>query len=176
MKYRALAVALICFGSSAICGSAQAAPYFRVYGWDYSAHTFNLSALSHPTLVAGALIDPTNLGNSSGASLLPLVTHSPSDGCILPGVVCEDWTPLAVGASLNAGKVTFDVAPLFNVFPWMVSALKSVTPANSKAAAMLQAAPSAGDPITFSAGPVWEYSQLNNKGYFKVFTGLALHF
>ena len=131
---------------------------------------------SHPQPIVGALIDPVHLGQSSASSLLPIFTHSPKDGCLLPNIVCEDWSPLAVGASLNAGKITFDVAPLANVLPWMQSAGQAVIPVGWSALRSVVDYNPAGDAVTFSAGPVWEYRQLNNKGYFKVFTGLALHF
>lgn len=142
---------------------AQARPYFRPLD------------PSHPQPVAGALLDPSRLGDTSAASLLPLVTHSPADGCLLPTVVCEDWTPLAVGAAMNAGKLTFDVAPLANVLPWMQSAALAIIPAKYDAARRFFA-PGPSGPVTFSAGPVWEYSQRDDRGRFKVFTGLALHF
>jgi len=159
MKKLALAVALICFGSL-----AGAAPYFRPLDF------------SHPQPVVGALLAPEALGNTEGASLLPLLTHSPKDGCLLPSIVCEDWTPLAVGASMNAGKVTFDIAPLANVLPWMQSAGQAIVPTGWKTLRSVVDYDSSGDNLTFSAGPVWEYKQLTNKGYFRVFTGLALHF
>lgn len=143
---------------------ASATPYFRPLDF------------AHPQPIVGALIDPTSLGQSSAASLLPIFTHSPKDGCLLPNIICEDWTPLAVGASMNAGKITFDVAPLANILPWMVSAGQAVVPSGWTALRSILDYSSVGDPITFSAGPVWEYSQLRNKGAFKLFTGLALHF
>lgn len=143
--------------------AAQAAPYFRPIDF------------AHPQPIAGALIDPTNLGQTSGAALLPLITHSPKDGCLLPSIVCEDWTPLAVGASLNAGKLTFDVAPLANVVPWMQNAAGAVVPDSWVVVRKLLSS-NPDSSVTFSSGPVWEYSQLRNKGYFKVFSGLALHF
>lgn len=148
----------------ALIPSAQATPYFRL---------LNLENL-HP--VAGALLAPENLGQSAAAALLPLLTHSPKDGCLLPSIVCEDWTPLAVGASVNAGKITFDVAPLANVLPWMQSLGRSIIPEGWATLRSLVEYNASGDAITFSAGPVWEYQQRTNKGYFRVFTGLALHF
>jgi hypothetical protein len=142
---------------------ASATPYFK------------LIDPSHPQPVLGALVDPVHLGNSSAASLLPLVTHSPKDGCLLPSIVCEDWTPVAVGGSMNAGKITFDVAPLANVIPWVQSAALSVVPARWVPLVKVLT-PSTDQSVTFSCGPVWEYSQAQNKGYFKVFTGLKLSF
>lgn len=143
--------------------SANAAPYFR------------LVDPAHPQVVAGALLAPEALGNTEAASLLPLVTHTPADGCLLPSLVCEDWTPLAVGASMNAGKITLDVAPLANVLPWVQLAASAVVPASWQGVQNVLAS-NPDKSVTFSAGPVWEYRQLDNKGYFRVFTGLALHF
>jgi hypothetical protein len=144
------------------CG-AQASPYFRPLDF------------SHPQPVAGALIDPRNLGQTEVASLLPLLTHSPKDGCLMPSIVCEDWTPLAVGLSMNAGKVTLDLAPLANVLPWMQRGVLAVVP-DKWAGLRGLLAPTPDAPVTFSAGPAWQYRQIENKGYFKCFTGLALHF
>jgi hypothetical protein len=152
---------------------SQAAPYFRsVIGKDAGGHI----VFNKPAPVLGALIDPKNLGASEAASLLPLVTHSPKDGCLLPGVVCEDWSPLAVGASINAGKITFDVGPIANILPWMQSAGKAVIPEGWTAVRAVVDYDPTGDPITFSAGPMFQYRQIDNKGYFKVFSGLAMHF
>lgn len=142
---------------------ASATPYFR------------LIDPSHPQPVLGALVDPTHLGNSEAASLLPLVTHSTKDGCLLPSIVCEDWSPLAVGGSMNAGKITFDIAPIANVLPWFKSAALAIAP--SKWTGLIKVlSPSPDQSVTFSAGPVFEYSQAANHGYFKVFTGLKLSF
>lgn len=148
----------------ALAAPAFASPYFRPL--DYQ----------HPQPILGALLAPEGLGQSEATSLLPLVTHSPKDGCLLPQIVCEDWTPAAIGASLNAGKVTFVVAPLFNVLPWMQTAGQAVIPTGWTTIRSVVDYNSTGDPITFSAGPAWEYKQLTNRGYFRVFTGLALHF
>jgi hypothetical protein len=158
MKYWLLGIALICFATS-----ANATPYFR------------LLDISHPQPVLGALIDPSAPGNTEAASLIPILTHSPKDGCLLPSVVCEEWTPLALGASMNAGKITLDVAPLANVLPWFQKAAIAVTPAKWQGLIGVLS-PSQDKSVTFSAGPVWQYRQLTNKGYFRVFTGLALHF
>lgn len=167
MKKLLAAAALVCFYST-----AEAAPYFRsIISKDANGHI----AFNKPAPVLGALIDPGHLGNSEAASLLPLITHSPKDGCLMPSIVCEDWTPLAVGVSANAGKFTLDVAPLANVLPWMQRGVLAVVP-DKWAGFRNLLAPSTDAPVTFSAGPVWQYRQANNKGYFRVFTGLALHF
>lgn len=142
----------------------------------FSNPYFRLIDPAHPAPVLGALVAPTDLGESEATSLLPLLTHSPKDGCLLPQIVCEDWTPAAVGASVNSGKITFAIAPLFNILPWMQSAGQAVIPTGWTTARSVVEYNSNGDLITFSAGPAWEYKQLTNKGYFRVFTGLALHF
>ena len=156
MKYIALLLALA-------ASQVQATPYFR------------LIDPAHPTPVLGALVDPINIGNSSAASLLPLVTHSPKDGCLLPSLVCEDWTPLAIGGAMSGGKLTFEVAPLANILPWFQSAALAVAPAKWTGLIKILT-PSADQSVTFSFGPVWSYSQASNKGSFKLFSGLALHF
>lgn len=130
---------------------------------------------AHPVLVSGALIDPISLNQTSGVALLPVFTHSPKDGCLLPSIVCESWSPLAVGASLNAGKITLDVAPIANVLPWLQNAAISITPAKWQGLINILT-PASGQTVTFSAGPCWQYSQLQNKGFFKVFAGLELNF
>jgi len=137
-----------------IAASAQANPYFRPLD------------PAHPQPVVGALLAPEAMGQSEATTLLPLVTHSPKDGKILP--IGENWTPLAVGASMNAGKVTFDVAPLFDLMPWMQQAIEAAAPTTIR---FVQ------DPsVEISAGPVWEYRQIDNKGYFRVFVGAKLNF
>ena len=148
-----------------LASSAQASPYFRFID------------LGHPQPVIGALVDPMNYKKTSASSLLPIFTHSPNDGCLLPSIVCEDWTPLALGAAVNEGNFTFDVAPLANVLPWMAAAGYALTPASwSGLRHIFAPAVQPALPVTFSAGPVWEYQERTNKGYFKIFTGLALHF
>lgn len=162
MKHWLGLAALICFGAT-----ANATPYFRPNPV--------FEDPSHPIVIAGALIDPFTLGQTSGGSLLPVFTHSPNDGCLLPKIVCESWTPAAVGVSVNSGKMTFDIGPVANVLPWAQSAALAMTPANwTGLVKVLSSSP--GQSVTFSAGPILEYSQLANKGYFKVFTGLQLNF
>lgn len=135
--------------------AALASPYFR------------LLDPSHPQPVIGALVDPYHTSQTEAATLLPLVTHDPKDGCILPALVCESWSPAAVGAAVNAGKFTFDYTPVFNVMPWMGNIIEAAFPGTYTREV---------SPVTISAGPVWEYQELTNKGYFKVFTGLSLNF
>ena len=142
--------------------AALALPYFR---------PFKPSA---PTPVLGALIDPKSPGLTEATTLLPLITHSPRDGCLLPSLICEDWTPLTIGAGMNAGKIRFVVAPLFNVLPWVVALADAAMPPGWTAS--VGWLKDGGQKVTFSSGPAGEYQQETNKGYFRVFTGLALHF
>lgn len=151
------ALALIAIGAT-----SYATPYFRPLN------------VVHPMPIVGALLDPKDLGQTSAASLLPLITHSKNDGCLLPNIICEDWTPLAVGVSINAGRITLDVGPLGNVVPWLVALVDAAKPEG--ATNLLNGLRNTGQPVTISAGPVWEYRQITNKGYFRLFTGLALHF
>lgn len=131
--------------------------------------------ISHPKPIAGALLDPQNLDQTSATALLPLITHSPNDGCLMPSIVCVDWTPLAVGASMNGGNFTFNAAPLSNVLPIFQAVALAVTPA--KWVGVIKVLTPSGDgSVTFSAGPAFEYKQATNRGYFRVFTGLRLSF
>ncbi len=138
---------------SVIASYSSASPYFRLLGNGLNP-------------VAGALIAPDNLGNTEGAALLPAITHSKRDGCLLPTIVCEDWAILAIGASMNAGQITLDLGPIANVVPWVQSAVQSATGWHYIE----------NPSVTISAGPMWEYQQHTNRGYYKTFVGLALSF
>ena len=138
--------------------------------------------INHLQPVGGALIDVREIHLSEATGLLPLLTHSPKDGQIFPWLA-EDWSPLAVGGSVIAGRYTFIVAPLFNVLPVIQALAYQMTPDTLPGLQRLfsptPANPVTGlptAPATFSAGPAWEYKSATNKGYFRVFTGLALHF
>lgn len=150
-----------------IASAAQATPYLRPNA--------GFKDPAHPQLIAGALLDPLSLDKTSGGSMLPVFTHSPKDGCLLPSIVCESWTPFAVGGSMNAGKVTLDIGPIANVLPWAQAGALSIVPAKWDGLVKVLS-PSPDQSVTFSAGPIWEYNQRANRGYFKVFTGLQLNF
>ena len=139
-----------------LASAASATPYFT------PNPVFTNPA--HPITIQGALIDPLDLGGSRAAVLLPIFTAK------APGGV--DWTPGAIGGSINAGKVTFDIAPLADVSPWVQSGLLAVVPASWAGVRSVLASHSGS--VSFSGGPVWEYRQANNKGYLMVFSGLAL--
>lgn len=153
----------------------SALPPARAFANPYFRPNPVFSNPAHPVMIAGALIDPASLKETSGGSLLPVLTHSPSDGCLLPNVVCESWTPLAVGGALSEGKLTLDMGPVANVLPWFQTAALAATPSSWQGLINILT-PSAGSSVTFSAGPIWEYSQLANHGYLKVFSGLQLNF
>ena len=164
----------VMFGACCLLGLPAVASMGGQFGTALPDNYFRVLNLSKPVTVAGALIAPS-LGDSEGAVLVPIFTHSPADGCLLPGIVCEDWTPLAVGGAMNAGKISFEIAPLINVLPWMQTGLLALVPV-SWASTRAMLTPVAGQPVTFSAGPVWHYSQAANKGYYRTFTGLSFHF
>lgn len=134
---------------------AAAAPYFRTVIDPKGAHLF----------VPGAIIPlDQNIKLTEAVNLTPLVTHSTRDGCLLPAIVCEDWSPIAVGPSINAGKVSFVVGPVINILPAFFNVIPGLGEFLSPSNAI------------FAAGPMWEYKQSTNKGYARFFTGLALHF
>lgn len=154
---------LLTLATLSLAGLARATPYFRI----------PLVNGGNFVTIGGALLAPNNLSQSQVAGMVPLATHSPKDGCLLPQVVCEDWTPAAVGASMNAGEITFEIGPIANVLPWMQTGALELIP-NEWSGIRNVLAPNPGSPVTFSAGPVWQYQQQTNKGYFRIFTGLAL--
>lgn len=147
---------------------ASAAPYFRPLD------------LASPHFVAGAFVDPQDPGNSAAGSALALVTHSTVDGCLLPSVVCEDWTPLAVGLSVNGGKVLVGAGPSVNLAPifkaGLLRGLNALTAEESYLGlkSSLGSVPISGPDVTMSFGPAWVFSPTENwKGYFRVFAGAA---
>lgn len=142
---------------------SSASPYLR------------LIDVRHPKPVIGAMLAPEKLKSSEAASLLPLLTHSPRDGCLFPSIICEDWSPIAVGGSMSSGRLSFEAGPLFNVLPWMQTAASAATPQSWTAVRSILAS-NPDSSVSFSAGPLWAYKSETNKGYFRIFTGLALHF
>ena len=142
---------------------SAAAPYFRPIN------------VAKPVTVAGALI-AEDTKQSEGTLMIPLLTHSTRDGCLLPSIVCEDWSPIAIGPSVNAGEWSLAIAPLFNVLPWMSAGAKMLIP-DKYTSLRSMITPAAGEQqVTFSAGPTWLYKSSTNKGYYRTFVGLALHF
>ena len=146
----------ICAILLAVASPAFASPYF------VPNPVFTDPA--HPVTIQGALIDPRYLNGSRAAIFVPTF--------MAKGKLGEDWTPCAVGGSMNAGKVTFDIAPLANVAGWAQQGLLAVIPPTWAGVRSVLASQTGS--VSFSGGPVWEYRQRDNKGYFMVFSGLAL--
>ena len=129
---------------------------------------------AHPQPIVGAAFDFKKLGNTEALTLFPVAYHASSASCATVALDCIEWAA-AIGASFNAGKATFDAAPMMNVLPFMQSGLLLVTPASWEGLrAILEIAPN--QPVTFSLGPDWEYQQVSNKGYLKCVTAAAFHF
>mgnify|MGYP001446273435 CR=1 FL=1 len=162
MKTTILAVTLMMASRIASAGMLGLYPYFRPLD------------VHHLQPIAGALIDVKDIQNTEMTGLVPLLTHSPMDGCMLPSIVCEDWTPLAVGFSANAGSWTLAAGPVFNILPIMQVAALAVTPYSLPG--IRKVLGSSSPNVTFSAGPNAEYKSATGKVYGKVFTGVALHF
>ncbi len=162
MKKYPVAVFIAVFGF--IAQAVYAVPYFRPFDF------------KHPQTIIGAAIDPKNLKDSRALNLYPALTHSPADGCLLPSIVCEDWTPIAIGGSINAGKLTVDVAPLANILPWMQAGLLKIVPASWNGIVGVLTPTPGSAPVTFAGGPMFEYRGSENKGYFMLVTALALKF
>jgi hypothetical protein len=175
MKHWIFAAALICFGSRA----AQASPYFR------------LIDPSHPHKVVGAFLDPKDLGNTSAGTAIALVSHSVSDGCILPSIVCEDWAPALAGLSYNAGRFQFNVGPAVNLTPLAKRGLRGLldlVTADETAAgvkALLSSQPISGPDVSASFGPALAVAPIEHgvilpfnqwRGKFRVFMGAAVKF
>lgn len=92
-------------------GPAAAAPYFR------------LIDPAKPVRVAGAYVDPSSPGQTSYGTAVALVTHATADGCLMPTIVCEDWSPAMAGFSYNAGRFQFNIGPAINLAPIAKAAL-----------------------------------------------------
>lgn len=163
MRKTLLAVVLSCLGAR-----AQGAPYLRPLD------------LSRPHIIGGAYIDPATPGSSAVGSAVGLLTHSTVDGCLLPSVVCEDWTPMAAGFSVNGGRVLLGVGPSVNLAPLakagLLRGLNAITDEGSyqNLKSSLGSVPIGGPDVTMSFGPAWVVSPTENwKGYFRIFVGAA---
>lgn len=163
MKY---IIAVLMFASV----QAKANPYFR------------LLDLGSPQISAGAFIDPTN-GDSSGGTMLAIITHATKDGCYLPSVVCEDWSPLSIGFAGNNGKVIFALGPSVNLAPisksLILKAFNLLTADGSYAGVKSALGSESLDrqDISMSFGPTWAISPTENwKGYARMFAGAAWKF
>lgn len=87
-----------------LSGLASAGPYFRFVD------------PAHPQPVVGAFYSPSD-GSAETGSLLPIITHSPKDGCSIPSIVCEDWSPLALGFNKSGSAYVIDVAGGLDLVP-----------------------------------------------------------
>ena len=139
--------------------------------------------LSHPQLNAGAYVDVGNLNNTAFVTAIAIITHSVRDGCALPTIVCEDWTPLAVGFSANSGKVLLGFGPSVNLAPIVKAGLFSLLTASTDEdnytglKNSLSSVPLKGPDITMSFGPAFVLSPAENwSGYFRMFAGGAWKF
>lgn len=132
------------FVLSAITSSAT--PYFRT--------PFTPGEKIHK--LSGAAINPTELKETSFVTEVALITHSTKDGCVMPSIVCEDWTPLAIGPSYNAGKFQVIFGPIVNLAPATKNLLKSgldmITSPDSLTGIKSMLSDNTGD-ITISFGP-----------------------
>lgn len=161
----------LALGFILLASTAQAAPYFR------------LLDLAKPQVSAGALVDPENSGNSSAASMLAVVSHSTRDGCLLPSVVCEDWTLLAVGVSANSGKTLLALGPSINVAPLakalLLRGLNAVSAPETLPGVKesLGSVPLDRSDISVAFGPTWVLSPTENwKGAIRIFAGGSWRF
>ena len=160
-----------------LSASANAAPYFR------------LMDPAHPVKVVGAFIDPASPENTSAGTAVALITHSTKDGCFLPSVVCEDWSPLMAGLAVNAGRVQFSVGPAINLAPvakaGLLGALNVLTAQDSLPVvkSLLGSGPSEGVSVSF--GPALAVSPVSHgviiplsewQGKFRLFAGAELKF
>lgn len=151
--------------------TGRAAPYLRPLD------------LNSPKFIAGAYLDPATVGASEAGTAVALLTHATEDGCGLPSLVCTDWTPLAAGAVMNAGRVKFAIGPVFNVAPVFKSlALKGLNAATTEGSfanlkSSLGSVPVTGPDVTVSIGPAWVVSPSERwRGFFRIFMGGELKF
>ncbi len=174
MKYFALFLLLSLGG-----GAAKASPYFR------------LIDPARPQKVVGAFIDPLDLGDTSAGSAVALVTHATEDGCILPSVICEDWSPAVAGLSYNAGRFQFNIGPAMNMTPLVKRALLgglnlvTASPTLAGVKSLLGSEPISGPDISFSFGPALNVAPIERgiilplnqwRGKFRIFAGAAFKF
>lgn len=150
---------------------SEASPYFRILD------------ISKPQISAGAFIDPTDTGNTSYGSMLALATHSNRDGCLLPSISCEDWSPLGVGFATKSGKTIFALGPSFNLAPLakalLFKAFNAVTGPESYQGVKSALSSESLDrqDISLSFGPAWAVVPQDAwKGYFRCFAGAAWRF
>lgn len=154
-----------------LTSNAIASPYFRLIN------------TKEPQISAGAFIDPENPGNSSAGTMLALITHSTRDGCALPTVICEDYTPLAIGFATKSGRTIFAFGPSLNLAPLVKSGLfwfvTKVTKEENYQGVKDSLSSENLDrkDISLSFGPALAFSPIDNwKGFFRIFSGAAWRF
>lgn len=154
---------------------ALAGPYFRAIDLgDYRSLKPN----------TGALVDPTGKGANDAVGMLPLFSHSTEDGCLLPTIVCEDWSPLALGVGGNLRSDPYlAVGPSINILPVAkgvaLASLNAATKAGDFASLKnsLKPAPKSSVDLAVAVGPTWVVKPSENwKGYFRLFFGGAWSF
>jgi hypothetical protein len=164
---KSILLALILAG----CGSAPAfaSPYFRVIGDVYSVENV---AVFNPNAGIGATQD---------AALVNVVTHSTKDGCLLPSIVCEDWSLLSVGGAFTGpNKLAlfgsqYNLEPLFQAGAYGL--LNAFTPSSSLTALKSFLSTPVSSAVTLSIGAFWGVSPEQNwKGYFLLTIGPKLTF
>lgn len=156
---------------SAVAVAPVAGPYMRPLD------------LRAPRLIAGGYFDVERVGESQAGTALALFTHATEDGCLLPSVVCMDWTPLAAGVLAKPGDVKFAFGPVFNAAPVLKAGLLRGLAFVTKDDALpglkraLGSEPLDGPGASVSIGPAWVVAPAENfKGYFRVFLGGELRF
>lgn len=152
---------------------------------------FRLIDPARPHKVVGAFIDPTDLDATSAGTAVALVTHSTSDGCFMPSVICEDWSPLMAGLSYNAGRFQFNAGPALNLTPLakrgILGMLNLLTADEtiSGVKSLLGSEPVNGPDVSVSFGPALAVTPIERgiilplnqwRGKFRVFAGAALKF
>ena len=154
----------------------------------------------HPAPLLGGFLAPDSITTESeGGGMLPIITHSSRvdasghhvDGCLLPSIACEDWSPFAVGGSFRNGRGRVDIGPIINIFPvFQNAALALLGLIGSEKMPGLRSAlnptPTGGSSVDvrFTFAPVWEFDPFyqagsghtNGHGYFRIFTGPQLLF
>ncbi len=160
MKKLIVAVSLM------IVGKAQAAPYFRPID------------LAHIQQSGGVYYGTDGRGQAGTA--VALITHSTKDGCLLPSVVCEDWSPLTFGGTFTGPNKLLAIGPSFNLAPLIkaggLGLLNSVTKPETLSGVKEALASPHSDAIKLALSVNWAYDPAGNKGYLKFFVGPAWQF
>lgn len=167
-EMRTLTMMLLLFVFILMGTLCQAKPYFRFID------------PAHPQISMGVFHDMKDGGSPAGASLA-LITHSPSDGCIIPGV-CTSWTPLSLGGTTDRNSLA--VGTSANILPVMRAfgkALLDLLTADTSFTNVkdILSDPKTGKPdITFAAGPQFALHKCGKDvcGFFPVFIGGAWNF